>query len=616
MTFLAELKRRNVLRMAGLYLVAAWLITQVASTVLPAFDAPGWALRAVISTLVAGFLPMMILSWVFELTPEGLKRETEVDRSQSITPLTGKKLDQIIIVVLALALAYFAFDKFALAPQRELVVRQQNEAEVSAARTRGGIDALIHSYGDRSIAVMPFVNMSPDPEQEYFSDGISEELLNQLTRIAQLRVIARTSSFAYKGKEVKVEQIAKELNVAHILEGSIRRSGTKVRITAQLIRAADSSHLWSETYDREMTDIFAVQDEIAAAVVAQLKLKLLRAAPTAKVVDPKAYELFLQARALIRQRTADAYTGAIDMLQRALAIDPAYAAAWTQLARVYSAQADNGLRPISEGYRLAREAGNKALASDPDFALALSHLAWIAMSYDGDFAAAAQHLTRALVLARDDLSVLNISAAFTQSLGRLQPAIAIREWLTARDPANPVLVANLGLAYYQAGRWDEAIARYRQALALSPQAVVYHYQIGMALLQRGQAQAAFAEMQLEPDGPWRQIGLPMVWHALGDKAQSAAALADLIHKYEKEMSYNIAYVHAWCNEFELAFEWLDKAVAYQDAGLSEIVLQPEFAKLRDDPRWLLFLHKLGKSPEQLAAIKFDLLLPQTGATIP
>ena len=272
MTFLAELKRRNVLRMAGLYLVAAWLITQVASTVLPAFDAPGWALRAVISTLVAGFLPMMILSWVFELTPEGLKRETEVDRSQSITPLTGKKLDQIIIVVLALALAYFAFDKFALAPQRELVVRQQNEAEVSAARTRGGIDALIHSYGDRSIAVMPFVNMSPDPEQEYFSDGISEELLNQLTRIAQLRVIARTSSFAYKGKEVKVEQIAKELNVAHILEGSIRRSGTKVRITAQLIRAADSSHLWSETYDREMTDIFAVQDEIAAAVVAQLKL--------------------------------------------------------------------------------------------------------------------------------------------------------------------------------------------------------------------------------------------------------------------------------------------------------------------------------------------------------
>ena len=305
---------------------------QVAQTVFPAFGLGATAVRLVIVVLVIGLLPVLIFAWAFEITPEGLKRESEVDRSQSITPQTGKKLDRVIMGVLALALGYFAVDKFVLAPQRE-------QAATEAARAEGRTESLVKSYGDKSIAVLPFVNMSSDKDQEYFSDGISEELLNLLAKIPKLRVISRSSAFSYKGKDVKLAQVAKELNVAHILEGSVRKAGNKVRITAQLIEARSDTHLWSNTWDRELDDIFAVQDEIAAAVVEQLKITLLGEAPKAKEVNPEAYALFLQGRQLRRQSTPEAFEQAIALFQQALAIDPNYAAAWEQLAGVYINQA-------------------------------------------------------------------------------------------------------------------------------------------------------------------------------------------------------------------------------------------------------------------------------------
>jgi len=610
MALIAELRRRNVIRMAGLYLVGAWLITQVAGTVLPMYEAPAWLARAIVTVLAIGFIPTMIFSWVFELTPEGLKREKHVEPHESIMPETGRMLDRIIMIVLALALGYFAFDKFVLAPRRDAAVLQRNSEEVAAARKQGGADALVQAYGDKSIAVLPFVNMSADKDQEYFSDGISEELLNQLAKIRELRVIARTSSFAFKGKQIGVAEIAKALSVAHVLEGSIRKAGNKIRITAQLIRAADSSHLWSETYDRDMADIFAVQDEISAAVVAQLKLKLLGGAPTAKAVDPQAYELFLQARQLVRQRTAGGFTRAIALLQQALDIDPGYAAAWTLLGVAYTNQAGVGQVSIDEGYRLAREAANKALALDPDFAPAYANLGWIAMHNDGDLAAAARHFTRALALAPDDNDVLRTAAVLAHSLGRLDTAIAIGEAVVVRDPANALGHVNMGSFYLYAARWDDAIASCRTALRLSPGVVVAHYLIGMALLAKGQPQAALAEMNLEPaEAGWDQIGMPKVWHALGRKTESDAALARLIREHEKDSAYNIAYIYAYRGEADRAFEWLDKAVAYRDGGLSQIVTQPEFAQIHNDPRWSPFLRKLGKAPEQLAAIKFDVKMP-------
>jgi tetratricopeptide (TPR) repeat protein len=435
-------------------------------------------------------------------------------------------------------------------------------------------------------------------------------LLNLLTKIPQLRVISRSSAFSFKGQNLQIPEIAKRLKVAHVLEGSVRKAGNQVRVTAQLIDARSDTHLWSETYDRPLDNIFAVQDEIAAAVVAQLKLKLLEAEPHTKATDPRAYALLLQARHLARQRTPEGFEQSIALHQQALAIDANDPAAWEGLATDYIHQANMGLRPIEEGYRLAREAVDKALAIDPDFAPAHGLLGQIAMSYDGDPAAAARHLGLALALEPTNTDIIRNAAYLARSLDRLDKAIPLGEYVTARDPVNALGHANLGLTYFFAGRLDAALASSRTALSLSPGYGGAQYGIGEALLFKGDPAGALAAMQKEANKVWRMIGLPMAWHALGNKGPSDAALTELIQKYEKEAAYNIAYVLAFCGDADRAFEWLDKAVTYHDPGLAEIAVQPLFANLHQDPRWLPLLRKLGKAPEQLAAIKFDVKLPQ------
>ena len=609
MSFLNEIKRRNVIRVAGLYLAGAWLILQVAGTVLPMMDAPTWLSRGTVIALAIGFIPAVIFAWAFELTPEGLKRESEVDRTASTAPHSTKTLDRVIMVVLALALGYFAFDRFVLAPQRNAAVQQQQSAEIAAAREEGRAEAR-DSYSEKSIVVLPFVNMSSDKEQEYFSDGLSEELLNLLAGIPELRVISRTSSFSYKGKDIKLAQVADELNVAHVLEGSVRRSGNKIRITAQLVEARSDTHLWSQTWDREINDIFAVQDEIAGAVVQQLKITLLGAPPKAKVVDPRAFALFLKARQVGRLGTPEGFTQAISLYEQALKLDPNNAAAWSGLANVYTNQAIFSLRPADEAYRLAREATNKALAVDPGFSRAHASLGRIAMNYEGDLAAAARHFERALALDPANPDIMRDFSTLAKNVGRIDVAIALQEFSNARDPLNAVGQYNLGVSYLWAGRMDEAIASSRAALNLNPERIVAHYNIGVALLLKGEPVAALAEMQRETGDDWRQIGLPIAYHALGQRAASDAALADLIQHHAQDSAYNIAYVLAFRGEVDRAFEWLDRAVKQSDSGLVEIVGNPLFANLHEDQRWLPFLRKIGKAPEQLAAIKFDVKLPQ------
>jgi len=422
-------------------------------------------------------------------------------------------------------------------------------------------------------------------------------------------VAARTSSFSFKGKEVPIPEIAKTLYVAHVLEGSVRKSGAQVRITAQLIRAADGYHLWSQTYDRKLDDIFAIQDEIAADVVKQLKVTLLGAAPTVRQTDPKAFALYLQARQLGYQRTADALKQSDALLRQTLVIDPRYAPAWDQLA-------DNGIREIQigvlsneEGYPQAREAAEQALAIDPDYAPAQAHLGRIVNDL-GDLAGAAQHLERALALDPSDLVVLRYSASLLDSLGRLQQLIVIDEYVVARDPVNVTGLYNLGLGYRRAGRNDEAIARLRTALSLSPGFGAAHYVLGTALLLKGDAAGALAEMEQETSENWRMIGLPMAYHALGRKAESDTALAALITKWQKESPFNIAYVYAFRGDSDKAFEWLDKAVQYADPGLSEITLENLLDHIHEDPRWLPYLRKVGYAPEQLEKIEFKVTLPE------
>jgi TolB-like protein len=294
-----------------------------------------------------------------------------------------------------------------------------------------------------SIAVLPFVNMSEDKANEYFSDGISEELLNLLSKIPQLKVAARTSSFSFKGKGVEIPEIARQLHVANVLEGSVRRSGEQLRITAQLIRAAEGYHLWSETYDRKMDDIFKIQDEIAGEVVKELKVKLLGAAPKARTTDPKAYALYLQARQLGRQSTPEAFAQSDALLRRVLEIDPRYAPAWERLGTNFITQAGFGLLPTSEGLARAREANEKALAIDPNYPPAHSGLGYNAM-LNNDFVSAAKHFERALALDPNDLDVLGNVALFLQSVGRLHEALTLEEAIVRRDPVNVTALFNLG----------------------------------------------------------------------------------------------------------------------------------------------------------------------------
>ncbi len=603
MPFLDEIKRRNVHRMAGLYLVAAWLVVQVTSTVVPAFDSPSWLLRVVIIVLAIGFLPALVLAWVFELTPEGLKRESEVTRAESVAPETGRRLDRLLLLVLAVALGYFAFDKFVLAPRREA-------AQAQVARDEGRAESLVQSYGEKSIAVLPFVDISPAMDQAYFSDGIAEELLNLLAQVPQLRVASRRSAFTFKGQDIDITEIAKRLNVVHILEGSVRKSGSKVRVTAQLIDARSDTQLWSQTWDRNLDDIFVVQDEIAAAVVAQLKVKLLGEAPKAKAVNPQAFSLFLQARALSNQVTKVGFQESEKLYQQALDIEPNYAAAWTGRSLNYFRLVNVGLVAAEEGDVLAREAVDRAIAIDPTYAPAFAMSAWMAMFRSNDLAAAAGYLERALELEPTSSVVIGRAAALMYHLGRLDEAIALGEYEVASDPLYVPGHFNLATRYFTAGRMDETIASYRTGLRLSPGAEGAQAAIGSALLLQGKTDAAMEAMRLDTDGNERLLGLAMVYHALGNRAESDRALARLLPGHGRAKPTDIAYVMAYRGEADRAFEWLQKAVQYNDPNLTEIVFLPYFDNIRDDPRWLPFLRQIGRAPEQLAAIKFDVKLPQ------
>jgi tetratricopeptide (TPR) repeat protein len=425
-----------------------------------------------------------------------------------------------------------------------------------------------------------------------------------------LQVTARTSSFAFKGKETGIPEIARTLHVAHVLEGSVRKAGNSVRITAQLIKAGTDTHLWSQTYDRKLDDIFAIQDEIAADVVKQLKVTLLGAAPKARTTDPGAYALYLQAVQLGRQFTAEAFQQSDALYRKVLAIDPRYVPAWYGLARNFGNETGQGLLPGKEGFAQAREAAVKALTIDPDYAPAHARLGYIAMYGDNDLAGAALHLERALAIDPADLRVLTTSATLLQSLGRLDEALALEEAAVRRDPVNVTTLFNLAYHQRMAGRLDAAIASFRTVLSLSPSNGGAHCQLGVALLLKGDAKGALAEIEQETSEIYKMIGLPMAYHALGRKADSDAALAALIAKYEKDGPSNIASVYAYRGEADQAFEWLDKAVEYGDGGLGEIVTDNLFDKIHADPRWLAFLHKIGKAPEQLAKIEFKVTLPQ------
>jgi TolB-like protein len=445
-----ELQRRNVFRVAIGYIISSWLLAQVADLVLENIGAPDWVMQTIMLVLALGFPVVLFFSWAYEVTSEGIKRESEINRTQSITHVTGRKLDRAIVAVLVIALAYFAYDKFVLSAAREAALI---DAATQAVTERAPVEPEIEANTEKSIAVLPFVNMSDD--KDYFADGLSEELLNLLAKIPDLKVVGRTSSFAFKGKSEDLRTIGEALSVAHVLEGSVRRSGERLRITAQLIKVDDGYHIWSETYDRQMADIFDIQDDVAQAITEALKLHLTANAerPTE---NTQAYALYLEALALSIAREEDDINQGLALLDRAIELDPTFAEAWGLRATFYW-QAGGWVLDNSEAQRLTYEAAIKALELDPSLNEARS------------FA----------------------SAANPDTLGWNSEIEALETWVKA-EPANANAMIPLTYGLLMTGYFNEVIDLADRIIELEPLASIGYLRKGEALSAAGRREEAQA----------------------------------------------------------------------------------------------------------------------------
>ena len=529
MGLISELKRRNVIRMAGLYLVGAWLLVQVAGTVLPMFGAPGWLPRSIVVVLALGFIPALVFAWVFEMTPEGLKRDGDIAPEQSIAPQTARRMDRMIVAILVLALGYFGFDKFVLAPKRQA-------AEISDAKKLGRSEALATATAatDKSIAVLPFVDMSPEGDQEYFSDGIAEELLNRLAQIPDLRVAARTSAFQFKGKNLDIADIGRQLKVAHVLEGSVRKSGTRLRITAQLINSASGYHLWSQTFEGDASDVFKVQDDISTAIAEALETKLAgrpAADKPAVAVDPQAYDDYLQGRAFTARRVDDNLKLAVAAFDRAIARDPSYSAAHAgrAFALALSEIWDPWL-PTAELVAQGRASAAQALKLDPENVEAMIARGYLAMKH-WDVAGARVDFERAYALAPENVDVLNFYGDFQKLVGNLRDAERMKRKAMALDPLSFVHPHDLVQVLFDQGRPRDALLMAERAGSLgSPNAPYQILEAHKQLKQFDEAEPALAKLCPAKDAqkPGCKYERMSLLAAAGHLAEAKAIFAELV----------------------------------------------------------------------------------------
>jgi TolB-like protein len=569
--FFAELNRRNVFRVAIVYVLVAWVLLQVADVLFPALTLPDWTVRLVAGLLILGFPLAILFAWAFELTPDGLKREKEVPRGQSITGQTARKLNATVVWILLIAVTIFAVDKFVW------------QAEDSAAPAD-----VAAKTDDRSIAVLPFANMSDDPANEYFSDGISEELLNLLAKVPELRVIGRTSSFQFKNKNEDLRVIGEKLGVSNILEGSVRKSGNTVRVTAQLISASDGAHLWSDTFDRDLDDIFKVQDEIATSVVETLKVKLLGQAVPQRAVPStsEAYDLFLRGRYFYLQLGAEQLEKARDYFAQALDLDPNLALAWDGMGAVYVRQILNGTLPIESGHRMATDALAKALELDPLMASAHYRIGFMRMLLDWDWAGAEQAYKEALAIEPNYASALSGLGLLSSALGRLDDAIDYQQRSLDVDPLRAASHHNLGFVHYLNRQFPLAEANFRDALEMSHGSYPRgHYYLALILLAQGRLEEAYAAIEQETGEQFRLAGIAVVAHALGRTEESGAALRELTDTMPDRAAMLIAMAHAYRGESDLAFTWLDRAYEQHDPLIPWITSSPLLDNLKSDSRF-------------------------------
>ena len=566
---LSELKRRSVIRVGVAYLVTAWLVLQVAELVLDNVPAPEWVMQVLLLAAAFGLPIALLIAWSFEITPVGVKLDSEIDRAQPTSQNAGRKLDFAIIGILTVAVVFFALDKFLL----------NTVPDPAEAR-------------QPSIAVLPFVNFSSDPEQEYFSDGLSEELLNLLAKIPTLKVTSRSSSFFYKGKDIKISEVGRELDVAHILEGSVRRSKDQIRITAQLISVEEDKNIWSQTWDRKLDDVFVIQDEIAAAVVVALRIRLLGELPSTARTPPHAYALYLQAIELINRRNADGMLKAETVLQKVLEIDSTYIPAWVRLADVYHTGGSVGAWHPIESFPKARNAAEEVLRLDANNVPALLMMSIIAREYNYDYDLAMVYLKRAKSLSpngndlwRDELFTAMLSGDFSLSVRLAEAAVQ-------RDPKNTNAQYLLGILYMQVGRFGDAKESLGRAIELSSNSSGSHFHLGAVLLLEGNFDSARQHFELEIRDGYRAMGRALLFYAQGDEDQADQALKDLI-ALGYRWTYQIAAVYAYRNEADNAFIWLDRAMDRRDTSLMGLRGDPFIDNIRDDLRLADVYKRLG-----------------------
>jgi adenylate cyclase len=596
--FLEELKRRNLVRVAILYIVVCYVILEPFELFFHLLELPVWSGRGIVLLMVMGLPAVLLFAWIYEVTPEGIKPTAEVNPSRSITQKTGQKLNRGIIGALSLALVYFVADKFWLSKQSALFDHPQSAAKDSRASadisTSDGATKAT-PVSDRSIAVLPFMDMSEKKDQEYFSDGLSEELIDRLAQSVDLRVIARTSSFQFKGRNEDIRSIAGKLGVANVLEGSVRKSGRTLRITVQLIRAADGAHLWSQTYERNLADIFKVQEEIAGTVAQALKVALgAEGFPaTGAPASVEAYNLLLQGNQLLEQADKVDTERAIDLYQQAIRLEPKLAVVWAKLSAAYGYQVASGWIQTNNGIAMAKEAAKRSLEIDPNLSLAHVALGKLYRDFDWDWKGAEAEFERAKKLAPYDTKIAVLHASLLAlEYGQFDEVIAAERQVLARNPVDAHSFCFSGLNLLFAGRLEESLAMWRKAVLLNPRFVGANGMLAITLVKSGRNADALAAAQEETDEAWKLTASAIVDSALGRKSESDAMLQTLKSKYADSAAYNIAQVEGYRGNIDAAIAWLDRGYRQRDSSMIFVKVDPLLSSLHGDPRYQAMLVKL------------------------
>jgi TolB-like protein/cytochrome c-type biogenesis protein CcmH/NrfG len=577
--FFGELKRRNVYKVAVAYAVVGWLLIQVATQVFPFLEISNWAIRLVIFVTALGFPVAVIIAWAFELTPEGVKRTEVADAAQQHS--RGSVWIAVVLIAATLSLGLFFLGRY-----------------TAGTSTPRASEPATASNPQKSIAVLPLVNTSGDPSNEYFSDGLSEELIAVLSKIPDLKVIGRSSSFLFKGKSDDSKMIGDKLGVANLIEGSVRKQGDRVRIVAELINAHDGRSLWSETYDRELKDIFAVQNEIATAVADQMKVKLLgqpaRPEAAGSSENPAAHNAVLQSDFYFQQQTGDSVKKSIAFLQDAVRLDPNYALAYAKLSQAWRQYAASfAIDDASNAYAEARQAADKAVSLAPDLPEVRMTIGLLAMNPGLDFAGGEKEFRRVLQSSPNNAAAKSGLCLSLLAQGRFTEAEEACRQALLLDPLLTNLWFNLGRITIGTGRYKEAQGAFRKGLELQPNASRFHtYLATVDILQNRPAQA-MANAQLENEGFWRDYAVTLVQQVQGDRSVADTTLKDFIAKDSMGGAFQIAVLYAIREEPEQMFKWLDIAYEVRDSGLTQLAITPFFLSYRDDPRFAALCQKLN-----------------------